>query len=245
MNSTSALKVLSGDPIIIEARDRFDRCIEWESTYRKKFLEDIKFANADSYNGYQWPDDVRRTRDLSDRPCLTLNVTKQHNLIISNEARKNKSSAKILGMGNGATQDSADVISSLIKHIEYTSNAQYCYTLARKWQIEGGIGWWRLITDYESNDTFDLDIFVQPVPDPLSVYADPDIQTQDGSDMKFAFLFDFMSDDVVRELVPDWSVDGPPKTPLGLASGESFGIEKDHKMVCEYFRKVKKKDTLI
>src|SRR5215469_16906457 len=101
-----SLKTLSGNPLIEEARKQMDRCIEWESIYRKKYLEDLKFENADSYNGYQWPDDVRNARTLDDKPCLTLNLTRQHNLMISNEARKNKASAKILGMGNGATQES-------------------------------------------------------------------------------------------------------------------------------------------
>ena len=103
LETMTTVRTLTGDPLIEEARMQFDRCIEWESTYRKKFLEDIKFANADSYNGYQWPDDIRHTRDLSDRPCLTLNIVRQHNLMISNEASRNKVNAKILGMGNGAT----------------------------------------------------------------------------------------------------------------------------------------------
>jgi hypothetical protein len=247
INSTAVtLKTLTGDPLIEEARDQFDRCIEWESTYRKKFLEDIKFANADSYNGYQWPDDIRHTRDLSDRPCLTLNIVRQHNLMISNAASQNKVNARILGMGNGATQESANVVKAIIKHIEHVSGAQKsAYSIGRRYQIDGGIGWWRIITDYESNDTFNQEIYIKPINDPLAVYMDPDIQEPDGSDAKFAFVFDFLPDDQVRKLVPDWSVDGPPKTPLGLASGESFWIEKDHTMVCEWFRKVPKEDRLL
>ena len=247
INSTAeTLKTLTGNPLIEEARKQFDRCIEWESTFRKKYLEDIKFANADSYNGYQWPDDIRHTRDLSDRPSLTMNITRQHNLMISNEAAKNKVNARILGTGNGATQESANAVKNIIRHIEHVSKAQrIAYKNARKWQIDGGIGWWRIITDYESNDTFDQEIYIEPVQDPLSVYMDPDIQHPDGSDAKFAFVFDFLPDDEIRKLVPDWSVDGPPKTPLGLASGESFWIEKDHTMVCEWFRRVAKEDRLI
>ena len=244
--NVATLRTLTGDPLIEEARREFDRCIEWESTYRKKFLEDIKFANADSYNGYQWPDDVRHTRDLSDRPCLTMNVVRQHNLMISNEAAKNKVSAKILGTGNGATQESANCVRDIIRHIEHVSRAQrVAYKIARRFQIDGGIGWWRVLTDYESNDTFDQEIYIAPVTDPLSVYMDPDIQDPQGRDAKFAFLFDFLPDDEVRKLVPDWSIDGPPKTPLGLASGESFWIEKDHTMVCEWFRKVPRDDQLL
>lgn len=241
-----SLRTLTGDPLLEEARRDFERAVEWESTYRKKFLEDCKFAVADSYNGYQWPDDVRHTRDLNDRPCLTMNIVRQHNLMISNAAARNKVSAKIHGMGNGATQESANCVKDIIRHIEHISKAQrLAYKIGRKWQIRGGIGWWRIVTDYESPDSFDQEIYIEPVNDPLSVYDDPDIQKTDGSDRKFLFVFDFLPDDKVRELVPDWSSEGPPKTPLGLASGESFWVEKDHTLVCEWFRKVEEEDLLL
>lgn len=240
------LETLTGDPVVEEARKQFNRCAEWESTWRKKFIDDLKFSNADSENGYQWPDDIRRTRDLNDRPCLTLNLLHQHNLIISNTARQNKQSVRVLGVGNGATQESANMVKNLIRHVERISHAQHnCYTPARNFQISGGLGWWRIITDYESNDSFDQEIFIIPVADPLSVYMDPDIQNSDGSDAKFAFVFDFLPDDQIRKLVPDWTSDGPPKTPMGIAMGESFWIEKDHTMVAEWFRKVPKKDQLV
>lgn len=241
----TSLRTLSGDPLMEEARRRFDRCAEWEATARKKFLEDLKFANADAYNGYQWPDDIRRTRDLTDKPCLTMNVTRQHNLMIANEARRNKSSPRVLGVGNGATQESANVVKDLIRHIEYISTAQTAYTVGREFQVAGGIGWWRIITDYESNDSFDQEIFIAPVLDPLSVYLDPDIQKPDGSDAEFAFVFDFLPEDLAAEYLPNWTPGTAPKTPFGLATGESFWVEKDHVIVCEYFRKVPKKDTLI
>lgn len=241
-----SLRTLGADPLMEEARRRFEACVEWESTWRKKFLEDIKFSSADSYNGYQWPDDIRHTRDLNDRPCLTLNVVRQHNLQIVNEARRNKASARILGMGGGATQESANIVKAIIRHIEYISKAQRnCYTPARGFQVAGGIGWWRLLTDYESNESFDQEIRIAPVWDPLSVYCDPNIQTKDASDAKFMFIFTILPNELVDALVPNYSVLGAPKMPLGLAPGESFFIEKDHTVVCEYFRKVPQPDQLI
>ena len=108
--TVSALADIGQMDVLEEARVRFKACAEWESTFRRKFVEDLKFADADSYNGYQWPEDIRRTRDLNDKPCLTLNVVRQHNLKIINDMRKNKQSARILGMGNGATQESANIM---------------------------------------------------------------------------------------------------------------------------------------
>src|SRR3974390_2005361 len=94
--SVVALKSLGELDVMEEMRDRFRSCSEWESTCRQKMMEDLKFADADAFNGYQWPDNIRRTRDLSDKPCLTLNVVRQHNLKIINDMRKAKESCKIL-----------------------------------------------------------------------------------------------------------------------------------------------------
>jgi len=245
--TVAALRSLGSLDILEEARERFRACSEWEATFRRKFMEDLKFAEADSYNGYQWPDSIRRTRDLQDKPALTLNVTRQHNLKIINDMRKSKESCKILGMGNGATQESAEVVKQLIRHIEYNSKAQRnAYTPARGFQVKGGIGWWRIVTDYESNETFDQEIYIKGVPDPLSVFMDPDCQEADCSDARYAFIFSFMPRELIEALVPDypWQL-GAPRMPIGIAPGESFFIEKDHWIVCEYFRKVPLQDKLI
>lgn len=243
----AGLRYLGTNNVLEEARERFRACSEWESNYRKKYVEDLKFTNADSYNGYQWPDEIRHTRDLNDRPCLTMNVVRQHVLQIENEARRNKSSARILGLGNGATQESANVVKAIIRHIEYVSKAQRnAYTPARHFQVAAGIGWWRLVTDYESNDSFDQEIYIEGIADPLSVYMDPDCQKPDCSDGRYAFVFSFLPRDLVTSLLPSfpWAVN-TPKIPIGIAAGESFFLEKDHWMVCEYFRKVPRQDKLI
>lgn len=245
--NVAALRDLGHLDVLSEARERFRACSEWESTFRLRFMEDLKFSEADSFNGYQWPDSIRHTRDLADRPCLTLNVVRQHNLKIINDMRRSKESCKIMGMGNGATQESANVLKNIVRHIEYTSKAQRnAYTVARNFQVKCGIGWWRLVTDYESNDSFDQEIYIEGVPDPLSVFMDPDCQKADCSDGRYAFVFSFLPRDLVQALVPDypWEV-GAPKMPIGIAPGESFFIEKDHWLVCEYFRKVPVEDKLI
>lgn len=245
--NVAALRDLGHLDVLSEARERFRACAEWEGTFRSRFLEDLKFSEADSFNGYQWPDSIRHTRDLADRPCLTLNVVRQHNLKIINDMRQAKDSCKIMGMGNGATQESANVLKAIIRRIEYISKAQRnAYTVARNFQVKCGIGWWRLVTDYESNDSFDQEIYIEGVPDPLSVFMDPDCQRSDCSDGRYAFVFSFLPRDLVQALVPDypWEV-GAPKMPIGIAPGESFFIEKDHWLVCEYFRKVPVEDELI
>ena len=240
-----AVLALTDDPVVQEARKRYDRCAEWEGNARGRYLDDIKFAIGDSDNGYQWPNAIRQSREVANRPCLTMNIIKQHNLQISNEARKNKSSVKIVGLGNGATVSSAEMFQSVIRRVEYVSRAQSAYTVARGWQIDGGIGWWRLTTDYADPDTFDQEIYIQPVNDPLSVFLDPDIQQKDGSDAKFGLVFDNIPWEQFEEEYPKFKRDSIGMSPLGIAGTDDDWVSRDHIRLCEYFRIVNKSDTLI
>jgi hypothetical protein len=233
------------DSVMLEAKRRFKWCAEWEGDFRPRFIEDVKFANGDSDNGYQWPNEVRRNRDVDARPCLTMNLIRQHNKNISNEARKNKASVKVVGTGNGATEQSAAAYRDIIRHVEMISKAQNAYTIARGWQIDGGIGWWRLTTDYAAPDTFDQEIYVKPVNDPLSVYMDPDIQQPDGSDARFAFVFDDVPRDEFDEAYPELAGQMLGENPMGLGSSDDDWVNRRSVRVCEYFRKTMIPDQVV
>src|SRR5271167_791637 len=109
MSIEDAATTLAGDPVVNEASIRFKRCDDWENDWRVKFIQDMKFAEGDSDNGWQWPDAVKNSRNLNNKPCLSLNVIRQHNLQIINEARQNKSSVQIVATGGDATKDAADI----------------------------------------------------------------------------------------------------------------------------------------
>lgn len=229
------------DKIIAEAQRRFRQCEEWESRARKLFLEDIKFSNADSDNGYQWPNEIRRNRDIDERPCLTINKTHQHNLQIINDAKQNKPRCKVNPVGNGATFEAAQIYEGVFRHIEYISNATVAYDTATSFQVQGGIGYWRVVTDYLGNDNFDQEIFIRRIKDPLTVYLDPDINEVDGSDSRFGFVFDDMPLDEFRQAYPEYKEMGGA-TALGNSDG---WIDKNHIRVAEYYRRVENKDQLI
>lgn len=233
----------SGDPIVDEAKRRFQRCSEWEAPSRERFIEDLKFSYGDSDNGYQWPSAVRRSRDVDSKPCLTLNIIRQHNLQIINDSKRNKSEVTVLATGGGATFDSAEVYRNILSDIQYNSQAQLAYSIAREFQVYGGIGYWRIVTRYVNDDTFDQEIKVEPVIDPLSVYMDPDIKQRNGSDARFAFVFDDLPRDEFRDAYPEY-VPILGRNPLGVGSGDDDWITRDHVRVCEYFRKMYKEDTL-
>ena len=237
----------SDDPVVNEARRRFDRCNEWEGPWRQWFLRDIKFAYGDSENGYQWPTTMRTAREATARPCLTMNLIRAHNKMISNEMRKNKSEVKFLGMGNGATADSAEVMQDLFRHTQQISDAQHlALPVARSWAVDGGIGYMRLVTRYESDDSFNQEVYIDPIDDPMQVFIDPDIHVGGNAlDAKFAFVFDDVPKDDFKEAYPDLYTKVKGTQPLGLGSTGADARGESHVRVVEYFRRVPKKSELV
>ncbi|MES2367748.1 MAG: portal protein, partial [Pseudomonadota bacterium] len=151
------------EKIVKEAMRRFAVCATVENDCRIRFIEDIKFANGDADNLYQWDQTTRDARGygtIDERPCLTINKVRQHNLNIINDAKQNKPSVKVKPVGNGATFEAAQVYEGICRHIEYISNAQAAYDTATTFQVQGGIGWIRVTTDYpDYNDqSFDQEI---------------------------------------------------------------------------------------
>jgi hypothetical protein len=230
------------EKIITEAKDDFKRCEEWESQFQPRFIDDVKFANADSDNMWMWDDQVSQSRVETDKPCLTINRTRQHNLQIINDAKQNKPGVNIRAVGGEATYDAAQVFEGIVRHIEYQSNAETVYDRATTFQVQGGIGYWRVVTDYVSDDSFDQEIYLRPIKDMLSVYLDPDINQPDGSDARFGFIFEDMPKKVFDAEYPDHAQE-VGSAPLGNASANTW-LSKEHVRVAEYYRRDQKKDRL-
>ena len=229
------------DKIVQEAKDRLKRCLDWESYARKNFIEDYKFANADAENGYQWPDVIRRARQIDQRPALTVNKTRQHCLQIINDARENKAAIRISPVGDGATKESADVFEGVVRHIEYISNAQDAYDTATAFQVQGGVGYWRVVTDYPDDKTFDQEVYIRRIKDPLSVVLDCDCNESDKSDARYGFIFEDLPKDLAEKRYPAYK-DKMGRSPLGTADAWNT---KDTVRIAEYYRKVQKADKLI
>ena len=233
---------MTNQEIIREARERFKRAQDWEADARRAYIDDVKFAEGDSYNNWQWPSQIVTDRQLSQSPILTINKTRQHCLQIINDARQNKVEVRYAPASGGATQQAADVLNGISRAIAYASNADEAMMAAVNGQVKGGWGYWRLITDYVSPESFDQEIRWVRIADPLTVYLDPDIQEQDGSDARYGFVYvDRAKDDVEAEFPR-------LKGKLGgenAVSGSSGWITHDKVRDCEYFRRRQKKDVLI
>ena len=229
------------DDILYEARERFRRIKDWEGEFRSQFSEDTKFVNGDSDNHWQWP--ASMYSDRGDKPSLTVNKTRQHCLQIINDAKQNKPQIRINPVSDEATKASADIYEGVIRHIEYMSNASVAYDTATTHQVQGGIGWWRVVTEYEGDQSMEMGCRIQRVRDALSVYLDPDIQEADGSDARFAFVVDEVPRDEFESKYPEYR----ERIPQGGMTGpiiDGGWLDEDHVRVAEYYRIVEREDTL-
>lgn len=185
-SETEAKRGSAHDDILAEGRKAFEKCSDAERDNRKTALDDIRFARE----GIQWPDDVRAQREREGRPCLTINKLPAFIRQVVNDARQNKPSIKVRPADSGADVKTADIMSGLIRNIEYTSNADVAYDTAVECAVTGGVGYIRVGLDYAYDDTFDMDITIDRVANPFSVYGDPNSRAADSSDWDVAFVTD-------------------------------------------------------
>lgn len=237
------LDTLTGDEKIVqEAKDRFALCQSWESDARNNWLNDTKFANADAYNQWQWPNKIATDRVQDNRPCLTVNKTQQHCLQIINDAKKNKPGVAVRAVSD-ASFEAANVWMGLVRHIEYQSKATQAYMKAVEGQVQGGIGYWRVQTKYVSDEVFDQDAWIVPINNALSVYLDPDIQEFDGLDARYGFIFDDVPKDLFKQQYPRYKDIAGMQNVLSSTAADNW-VTQDHIRVAEYYRKVSKPDRL-
>jgi hypothetical protein len=216
--------------VIRRAQKRFEYGIKKSSNWRARYLDDTKFANADPDNGYQWPAKYWQVRQADERPALTINKTRQHNLNIVNDSKMNRPGIKFRAAGNGATAESARAMDGIARHIEYQSSAANHYDVVSRFQVDGGIGWLRVFTDYQDDSSFDQEIYITSIPDSLSVVDDPDAKDPVKKDSRWRFIFEDVPRDEFEQKYPDY---------IKYASMDNVSpsgwIDDDHVRVAEYF----------
>lgn len=202
----------SEEDFLATARRRFQLVVEAESELRKQIATDLDF-----YSGEQWPDDVTSARNRDKRPCLTINRLPGFVHQVSNEIRKDKPAAKISPVDSQGDIKTAEIFQGLIRHIEQQSNAAAVRSYAAFYAIVCGRGYYRILTDYTSPYSFDQDIYIRRIKNPLTVYMDPSAQEPDASDAKWCFIVEDLLEEEFKAQYPDKE----------LFSAENFRAEGD------------------
>lgn len=226
----------SDDDILKEARDRYEACTTAESDNRMNALDDLRFLA-----GEQWPLQAKQARAVEGRPCLTINKLPTFLHQVTNDQRMNKPSIKVHPVDDDADIKTAEVIQGLIRHIEYDSNADVAYDTAVNCAAANGFGYLRLVTEYESEKSFDQKICFKRVRNPLSVHIDPLSQEPDGSDMRFAFVDSIEDREEFKRQYPDAEANNTDLVGQDLYKG---WFTENTVLVTEYYRIKEISDTL-
>jgi len=228
--------------LLQEGYERFQYCSEWESDFRDLYVQDVKFANGDADNGWQWPDDLRRDRMINRRPALTINKVQNHVNLVVNDSRQNKAAITIKPAGNESSFQAAQGVEALIRNIEYLSSASTIYDDAAQSQVEGGIGYFRVVSVYPDPMSFSQELRIEPVQNHINVFLDPDIKQKNGSDAMYGFIFE---DIPRREYERQYGEAAPVGSePFGLGIGADW-VKPEHVRVAEYYRINVKKEELV
>lgn len=185
--------------LLAEAKEAFGAAFEAEADNRKLAADDLRFARL----GEQWPADIAKSYQTDGRPMLTINRLPTFIKQVVNDARQNKPSIKVHPADDDADVATAHIINGLIRNIEYTSNADVAYDTATECAVSMGWGYLKVDLDYAYDDTFDLDLSIERVADPFSIYGDPSCMDADSANWNSAFEDEWLTEDEFEDQHPD------------------------------------------
>lgn len=223
----------SEDSRINDAKKFLNLCNDVDSNNRAEALDDVRFCAGD-----QWPVDVQNSRVLESRPCLTINKVDAYVRQICNQIRQQRPRIKVQGMNNEADAKLAEILSGVCRHIEYQSSADVAYDTAAEYAVKMGWGYFRVTTDYVSDDSFEQEIYIRPIDNPFTVYFDPNSQLPDGSDAERCLITTVVSKKQFRAMYPGKD-DGQGFTSRGTGDSDAEWVTKEDVRIAEYFYTVR------
>jgi hypothetical protein len=226
------------DELIDECTERFKFAQDAEATNRKEAEFDKRFVNGD-----QWDPTIRDERFSDRRPCLTVNLTDAICRRVINSCRENRPRIVTHPVGSGADVRTAKVYDGLIRHIEYASDASYAYDIAVENTVDGGWGWIGVEGYYPTDESWDQELRIVGVSNPMMHYGDPNDRSPDGSGQEWHLETSMMRRTAYRQQygqldqggwkwagtgddVPDWS-------------------NKEEIRLCKYWRVERVRDKLL
>lgn len=216
-----------------EALARYTETDDYWKENRRRWVEDTRFCIP----GNQWPERIRKLREDQNRPCLEVDKINQYVHQVVNDGRQNRPAVKVRPVDDGADEEAADAFQGLIRSIFDRSNGDEALDTALEHAVRGGFGFIRIITEYASDKSFNQDISILRVRNPLTILLGPH-QKADGSDAKFGFVIDEMSKDEFKKKYPKAEMSDWSSYPEGWTS-------KDMVRVCEYFYVIDKEKNVL
>lgn len=212
------------------AQERFKQCAEAEAQTRKESLNDLEFSV-----GRQWPADIEMQRQADGRPCLTMNRAPQFLRQITNDQRQQRPSTVINPSGDNSDPETAEILQGVVRHIEVISDAEIAYDTAFDSMGRCGLGYWRIVTEYIDDSSFDQEIKIKRIKNPFTVYLDPNCAEPDKSDARYGFIVEDVSAEEYKSRYPDSAAASLSDFTSVGDQPLQHGLDKDRIRIAEYF----------
>lgn len=214
--------------LLTRVRERVKVMTEADDDNRRKALEDMKFVNVP---GEQWEANMKKKRGL--RPCYEFNKLRITCKRVINDMRANRPAGKVRGVEDG-DKETAEIYEGLIRNIWNRSDGDTVIDYAGEYQVTGGMGAWRISTQYATEDAFDQDITVEALQNPFCLYADPACKDHMKRDAMDWALIDSVSKDAYEERWPNKEVVDWEATEF---DDEAEWDDGERVRICEYWWK--------
>ena len=197
------------EELLDQAKTSFEQATDAFEKNQNRYEDDIRFARM----GEQWGSTDVEERKNQGRPSLTVNRMPSFIRQVVNDARQNKPSIKVHPFDDQADPETAEILNGIIRNIEQVSKADLAYDTAIDCAASGGFGYIRVDLDYADDDTFDMDIRINRVLNPLTIYPDAGSTSADSSDWNYCFVTEMMPTEEFEQKYPnaeviDWSPGG-------------------------------------
>lgn len=225
--------------ILETALKRFDAAYAPVSVIRMQAVESRRFVDV---AGAMW--EGGDEEDFANSPRYEINKISRSVERIFNEYRANRITVDFRPKSESADDDVADLLDGMFRSDEKDSNAQEAYDNAFQDAVKGGIGAFRLATEYDDEtdeySTFQKISFLPIYDADANVIYDPDARRYDKADAKYCFVLTGLSPDAFKDKYPD-----APKSTWDNPLNVSFDwYTADLIYVAEYYLREEKSYTV-
>lgn len=229
---------MTNDEILKAVCERAKLAADADQYNRDEALDDMR-----NLTGKQWPDDVRTDREAAGRPCLTINRLPQFLRQVTGDLRNMNPAVKVIPGDTAASKETAEVIEGIVRQIQYESDASTIYERAGESAAACGMGFFRVLTDYVDENTFDQKICIRSIENQFSVYFDPTARKPTREDAGWCIVTEIMEQDDFKEAYPDKAMVDVEND--GKGDGLEFWRANDDVIVAEYFWKEPQTKTIM
>ena len=202
-------EVKSGTELDPEELDKIKKNVEaWYSYWAnniEQYKNDTRFVH-----GIQLSSGEEESFKKLHKPIFIVNKLYSHVKQLMGDMRRYTPNIGVRDEIGTHEQKEVDVVSNIVRNISYKSENDIVYQTGGECALKGGFGAWRILTDYTSHKSFDLEARLKQIIDPTICFWDPNATEPQKEDGQYCGMYEMIDEDVFKARYPD--VDPNPGT---------------------------------